>query len=311
MGEPRDSAGVGDIWTLDYPFDYWDNRIQKLDPENPHDALDAIFIHSHLADVYVTALTARINRPNFAWYVIKNELPTREIYNTLEHLEETVDGKTRYYVEKLLSKPEGFVTVELPDGWDENVDYETAFANQFLGCPADFNSEEQTIQPRYDPQGYMAVCNAVINYWDESRDFLNDFKHGFRVIPFTWERLEWLYENNLITADIDLEEVRANYDEPESDWTYDFWRMDVGSDTSVGTPVKLEIYTADINRCIAFSKLTLKLIFNLFDRQHKQLFEDAIEDIFGSMTVTQGENQSIIHQQYSLETRFYETSTAE
>lgn len=87
--------------------------------------------------------------------------------------------------------------------------------------------------------------------------------------------------------------------------------MDVGSDTSVETPVKLEIHTADINRCIAFSKLTLKLIFNLFNRQHKQLFEDEIEDIFGSMTVTQGENQSIIHQQYSLETRFYESSAAE
>lgn len=38
MGEPRDSAGVGDIWTLDYRFDYWDDRIQKLDSENPNDA---------------------------------------------------------------------------------------------------------------------------------------------------------------------------------------------------------------------------------------------------------------------------------
>lgn len=90
---------------------------------------------------------------------IKNEIPTQEIYNTLEHLEETVDGKTRYYVEKLLSKQEGFVTVELPAGWDENVDYETAFANQFLGCPAAFNSEEQTIQPRYDPRG---ICRFVM-----------------------------------------------------------------------------------------------------------------------------------------------------
>lgn len=57
----------------------------------------------------------------------------------------------------------------------------------------------------------MPVCNAVINYWDESRDFLNDFKHVFRVIPFTCKILDWLYENDLITADIDLEEVRANY----------------------------------------------------------------------------------------------------
>lgn len=223
MDSPRDSAGVGDIWTRDYPFEYWENRIQKLYRENPHDALDAIFLHSHLADIYVTVLAARINRPNVAWYVIKNELPTREIYNTLEHLEETVDGETRYYVEKLLSKPEGFVTVDLPDEWAKNVGYETAFVNQFLGCPANFHFEKQTIEPLYDPQGYMAACNAVINYWDQTGDFLNDFKHGFRVIPFTWARLEWLYENNLITVDVGLEEVQENYTELASDWTYDFW----------------------------------------------------------------------------------------
>jgi hypothetical protein len=291
---------------MDYPFDYWENRIQKLTPGNPHDALDALFLHSHLADVYVTALTARMKRPNFAWYVIKDELPTREIYSTLESLEETLDGETRYFVEKLLEKPEGFVSVDLPDGWAENVDYETAFANQFLGCPAEFNSSEQAIEPIYEPDGYMALCNLVLNYWDQTTDYLNDFKHGFRIIPFSWERLEWLYEEDLVAADVDLKTVQDGYTEPESDWTFDFWRMASASDSEPGTPVHVEIHTADIERCVAFSKLTLKLLFNLFDQERKKLFEEEFETLFGSRTVSPGDTQKLIHEQYSLETRFYE-----
>lgn len=308
MDSRRNQTDVTDILTMDYPFEYWDNRIQKLTPENPYDALDALFIHTHLADVFVTALTARMKRPNFAWYVIKEELPTREIYNILEVLKETVDGKTRYYVEKLVERPEGFCAVNLPDSWEENVDYETAFANQFLGCPAEFNFEDQTIEPVYDTEAYMALCNAVLNYWDETTNYLNDFKHGFRIIPFSWERLEWLYSEGLVEADTDLEAIRDQYREPESDWTFDFWRMAAATDSEPGTPVHLEVHTADIERCVAFSRLALKLLFNLFDRDHKQLLEEEIEELFGATMVGQGDTQSIIHEQYSFQTRFFEAN---
>lgn len=87
--------------------------------------------------------------------------------------------------------------------------------------------------------------------------------------------------------------------------------MEVGNDAAVGTPVQLEIHTADIDRYLAFAKLTLKLIFNLFDQERTWRIEDEIEELFGSITVTQGENQRIIHQQYSLETQFYENDVVE
>lgn len=308
MDSPYDSAGVGNIWNAHYPFDYWDNRIEKLNPHNPHDALDAIFVHSHLADVYVTILTAKMKRPDYAWYVIKNELPTYEIYSTLEELEETVSGETNYYLDKLLEKPEGLVTVELPDEWDENIDYETALANQFLGCPAEFNQEKQKIETLYDPRAYIAVCNSVINYWDENGALLNDFKHGFRIIPFNWETVEWLYENDIVSADVAIEEAKDNYDKIGSSWTYDFWRMETDEEDAekTGTPVNLEVHTADINKCIAFSRLILKLIYNLFDKSYKQTIESDLENLFGTKELGINSQIPIMHQQYSFQTTFRE-----
>jgi len=306
MNSTRNQADVTDIWTMDYPFDYWDTRIQKLSSGNPYDALDAVFIHSHLADVFVTALTARMKRPNFAWYVIKEELPTHEIYETLEILKETMEGEAQYYLEKLVERPEGFCSVNLPDGWAENVDYEIAFANQFLGCPAEFNFDDETIDPLYDPEDYMAVCNAVLNYWNETTNYLNDFKHGFRIIPFSWERLEWLYSEGLVESNSSFEDIRDQYREPESDWTFDFWRMAAATDSKSGTPVHLEVHTADVERCVAFSKLTLKLLFNLFDREYKQMIGEEIEELFGGTVIGPDKSQSIIHEQYSFQTRFFE-----
>lgn len=305
LDSPQDGAGVGNIWTAHYPFDYWDNRIAKLNPHNTQDALDAIFILSHLSDVFVTVLTAKMRRPDFVWYVIKNELkPTREIYNTLEHLEATFDGETQYYIDKLLNKPEDLAHVNMPEEWEENVDYDTAFVSEFLGCPAEIDEEANELQTYYDPRFYIAVCNSVVNYWDENGELLNDFKHGFRVIPFSWKTMEWLFESGVISADVTVEEVKEGYDTLDSDWTYDFWRMEVGKNNGEAIPIELEVHTADIHKCKTFSQLILKLVYNMFETGAALTIDDEIESIFGTDEIKP--QVPVMHQQYSLHTSFTE-----
>lgn len=307
----RGKPTVGDIWRKAYPFTYWKRRINKLELGNSHDALDALFIHSHLADTFATVLSARMRRPKNPWYAVKDELYTPDIYDTLETLKRTENGETRYFIEVLLEQPEGYVTLDLPEGWKENVDYETGFVNQFLGCPARFDEDAKHIETLYDPKGYMVVCNAVLNYWNEIGTLMNDFKHGFRILPFEWDHATWLFESDLINVETDIDALREGYTEMDADWKFDFWRMETGNDDEPGTPVTLEVHTVDVERCIAFSSLTLKLLYNIFDKNRTQKIGEDIELLFGSSEVRQGDSFTILHQQFEFESRFEESKPEE
>ena len=66
------------------------------------------------------------------------------------------------------------------------------------------------------------------------------------------------------------------------------------TDSETGTTVHLEVHTADVEHSVAFSKLTLKLLFNLFDREHKRLIGEEIEELLRATVVGQADNQSVI-----------------
>jgi len=34
-----------------------------------------------------------------------------------------------------------------------------------------------------DPDLYLAMVNATLNFWKRNKALLNDLKHGFRVLP--------------------------------------------------------------------------------------------------------------------------------
>ncbi|MFC6614828.1 hypothetical protein ACFQAS_07630 [Halopenitus salinus] len=40
------------------------------------------------------------------------------------------------------------------------------------------------------PEKYVAACNAVVNFWKDHTQPLNDLKHGFRLLPFDRDTFE-------------------------------------------------------------------------------------------------------------------------
>jgi hypothetical protein len=295
---PHQSA-VLNIWNANYPFDYWDNRIAKLNPHNSQDALDALFVLSHLTDIYVTVLTAKLRQPDFLWYTITDDTRIWDIENVLDELEGEKNGQDFYFIENILNQSENLIEIEPVGEWGDNLDPTTALVNQILGCPADFDEENKEISLYYEPEMYLAVSNAIVNYWAQNRGLLNDFKHGFRVLPFNWETVDYLISEGPAESQ-SLDEIRQDYEEIDADWAFDFWKMEVGEEDNSVIPITLAVYTADVSRCKALSRLVLKLLYNLIDNQLALHISEEVDSIFHGSSDGM---VPILHRQYSFNTK--------
>lgn len=246
-----------DIWKQNYPFEYWDNRIEKINRYNRQDKLETLFILSHLTDVYFHVLAAKLRNPSFPWFMVKEGTLPSDIKEVRRIL--WSDDESRYTIKKVLEQPEELVNFELPK--NEETDLSTVFASEFLGCPAQIN--EEVVKPLFDPDSYIEACNEIVNFKFDNKEILNDFKHGFRILPFHWGTVRYLMEyEDIRIGPNSIEGLKQKYEAVDSDWTFDFWRMKtMGEDP---TRVILEVRTVDIEKCKLACKGVLKLLFNLF-----------------------------------------------
>lgn len=258
-----------DIWQRDYPFTYWHNRIEKVNEYNSQDRLEALYITLQLADLYVHILAARFRNPHFPWLVVKEETRKWHIDKVLDALRIDHGDETPIHLGKLADEPEDLISFEYRDGMEDwDVDLYDWVAADLLGCPVEFDTEnKELVFPTDDPAEYIAVCDAIVNFWDENSELLNDFKHGFRVIPFQLETLEYLADTYDIETDFEgdiVDRIRQEVlQEQTDDWTLLFWRM-ATNDAEDAVKVELNVHRAHIRKCMTFSRIILKLLHNLF-----------------------------------------------
>lgn len=83
--EPLDSP-LQELWESNYPIEYWDNRIHKLNPYNTEDGMEALFALLQLVDTYVHILSAKLRDPYYLWYTLKEDTYKPDIDETLDVL---------------------------------------------------------------------------------------------------------------------------------------------------------------------------------------------------------------------------------
>lgn len=293
MSEEYDANGpvpspLRTLWEENYPFDYWHNRILKINPYNPQDKLEALFVFLQLSDTYATLLAAKLHNPYEAWYMIVDQLGNRKTHQTLEFLEvETEDG-TYIDLSMLEGEPEQLTGYEINEDWKGEVSLFDLLAADLLGCPASIDEQQKSIEFAEPPERYVAACNSVVNFWKDHWDLLNDLKHGFRLLPFDTETVESMREMGLLqSSEIDIEERIQEYQESKDEYLY-FWRLEVDEladpeelEDEMEIGMRLVVYKTDVSLCKEMASVALRLLHNLFGRGGEYQVVDSVNSLVG------------------------------
>lgn len=279
------------LWEENYPFDYWHNRILKINPYNPQDKLEALFVLLQLSDTYATVLAAKLINPFEPWYMIVERLkPTIVIHQTLEQLEVETDRGTYIDLSRLEVEPDDLIGYDIQEEWEEEASSFDLLAADLLGCPASIDEQQKSIEFMEPPEQYVAACNGVVNFWKDHTDLLNDLKHGFRLLPFDTGTVESLQEIGLLqSSDIDIEKRIQEYQETKDEYLY-FWRLEVdeladpeelGDEEEVEIGMRVVVYRANVSLCKEMASVTLRLLHNLFGRGGEYEVVDSVDSLVG------------------------------
>lgn len=265
------------LWQYNYPFGYWSNRLEKINPYNEHDKLEALCSLMQLTDIYAHIFAANVRNPELPWFFVKEKTFRGDILDVLDDLR--VDGIPM--VSSLSEDQPDLIGVEVNEGW--NVDEIDAITGGFLGCPAQIDTDAKTVEFEEPPELHRGVCNAILDFADNNTALLNDFKHGFRVIPLTTRDLSYLTESIIRFGDEDEKQFEATLEAleetlAEDAWGFCFARMHT-EDADYGYRCQLDVYHADAWSCYKFAELTLDALYNLVSPDGGRYLEESLKAI--------------------------------
>lgn len=281
-----------EMWRDNYPILYWANRINKVNPLNPHDELEAIFTLLMLADTYVHNLVANAKNPNSPWYFVKERTYPDQIRTFLDKFRSAESERIdlRNYEKDL----ENITYVSPRDGWEVSAPSGNwdarpldIFAWAILGCPGKQDLESNQLVFQDDPEQYIKVCNGVINFRENWKSLLNDLKHGFRLLPFEWESIEGI--EPIIAGHapgFDLDEKREEYQKTKDEFIY-FWRLVGKAGRATEQPEVLPeglaagdfglyVYRIDADVCLGLARTMNLLLHNLITVEPVPIVEELV-----------------------------------
>lgn len=279
------------LWQRKYPFGYWYNRLEKINPYNEHDRMEALYSLVQLTDIYAHVFAAYAQNPNLPWFFVKENTFRGDIDKVLEEL--SSEGMAT--VGTLSDNPDGLTTIEAHEEYEiHDLD---AIAAALLGCPYTIKEESKTVEFDEPPDIHRGICNAILDFAGNHTALLNDFKHGFRVLPVTPKDIEWLAETTTEMDEEDeealeemLEELRETL--VEDSWGFCFSRMST-TKTDYGHEVQLDVYHVDAWSCWKFAELTLDALYNLVSARPGVHLKDFLEEI--PELVVEGETTIMEH----------------
>lgn len=230
-----------------------------------------------LTDVYSHIFAANVRNPELPWFFLKEKTYRGDIDDVLDELRS--DGVAM--VGSLSEGPKGLVSIETKEEYD--VAELDAIAAGLLGCPATIDEETNSVEFDESPELHRGTCNAILDFAENNTALLNDFKHGFRVIPLTPEDLETLTESIIVFSEEDTEKFEAVLEAMEKElaedqWGFYFARMDAEK-RDYGYECRLDVYHVDAWSCYKFAELTLDALYNLVRPGPGLFLEDSIKEI--------------------------------
>lgn len=281
------------LWLRQYPFRYWDNRIKKVNRYNPEDKLEALVLLFRLTDLYTHLFVAQAQNPDQPWFIVKEKAMPWDISDTLDKFSEQTEHGEKIFVENLQSDIEEVISYsETEPEWD--VSKKDWIALDFLGCPAEFDEQEKQVEFLESPDLHYAGANAILNFWRENKPILNDIKHGFRLLPFRAESIDFLLQNDYLEKSEDVNELKGEILEFEEreEWALSFLRMDAqeaGESDPYDYEVSLHLHKIHIDLAVSLSKLALNQLHNLFGRWGVRPIAEEIGYLISRSTSDDGE----------------------
>lgn len=265
------------LWQYRYPFDYWDNRLEKINPHNDQDRLEALYSLVQLTDIYSHVFAAYVRNPEQPWFFIKENTFRGDIDDVLDKLR--TEG--RVMVGTLSENPDGLASIEAVEEFE--IDDMDAIAGALLGCPTTINEEEKTVEFEESPDLHRGVCNAILDFAENHTALLNDFKHGFRILPVTPTDIENLIGSSMLLDEADEEDFELKVNNlretlAEDEWGFSFARMYTES-ANYGYDIQLDFYHVDAWSCYKFAELTLDALYNLISPEDGIHFEESLKEM--------------------------------
>lgn len=279
------------LWQSRYPFEYWSNRLEKINPYNEADRLEALYSLVQISDIYVHIFAAYAQNPDMPWFFLKENTRRWHIDDVLDQLR--TDGLIT--VSGLVEDNEETITVDTRDDFDlHEMD---AVAAGLLGCPYTVDEESKSVHFEEPPELHRGVANAILNFADENRALLNDFKHGFRVLPVTPDDIESMLQSSFRLDEEDQEEFEMKLEElreqhEQDAWAFSFVRIHA-DEQDYGYDFQLDLYHVDAWTCYKFAELTLVALYNLISPGHGDHLEESLLEV--PIDMLEGKDSFINH----------------
>jgi hypothetical protein len=279
------------LWQTHYPFQYWNNRLEKINPYNDADRLEALYSLIQLSDIYAHAFAAYARNPEMPWFFVTEETYRGDIDDVLDALR--TEGIAT--VGTLSKDQDGLVSVEANEEFD--VKEMDAVAAGLLGCPHEIDSKKGEVEFIEEPELHRGVSNAVLDFAENHVPLLNDFKHGFRVLPVTPGYLRKMLGNQFQLPEEQMQEFEAQIDEieeriEEDEWGFSFIRLNTET-ADYGYDCCIDLYHVDAWACYKFAELTLDALYNLITPYGGITLEESLSEV--PLPVLEGEEVLFDH----------------
>jgi len=289
---PQHGSPFKRLWQSQYPFEYWSNRLEKINRYNQADRLEALYSLVQLSDIYLHIFVAYAQDPDMPWFMLKEETLPWDIRDISDELR--LDDMIT--VGSLVENGENTITVETREEFD--IHEMDAIAAGVLGCPYDVDEESMSVEFEESPDLHRGVANAILNFAEGNRALLNDFKHGFRILPVTPDEIELWLQSSVLLNEPDQEEferkLEALREQHEQDeWAFSFVRIDPDDEPEYGYDLHLDLYHVDAWTCYKFAELTLDALYNLISPGHGKLLEESVSEI--PIEMLEGKDSFIDH----------------
>lgn len=264
------------LWHTHYAFEYWYNRVEKINPHNDRDRLEALFCLGELAELYSRSFSAILQNPNYAWYYLDDIITVNDIEDTFELLADQAEltiGKASK-VTGLTNK----VDTEESMKWSA-LD---ALSIGLLGMPQEVDENGMISLPE-SPSFHRNICEAILKIAEKQRPLKESFDRGFRVFPVSLDTVKSEIDSTELVNEEQKEAVKQEIESLREQYSTERWPLTYfhinRKKTGRENTVQLFLKHVDAFTCYKLAELVLDALFNLISSGSGYKLNPAISDV--------------------------------
>ncbi|MEA5387327.1 hypothetical protein VB779_09865 [Haloarculaceae archaeon H-GB11] len=268
------------LWRSRYPVEYWDNRLEKLNPYNSADRLDALVVLSELVSEYARTLVAKLREPDGGWATSCATVESWTVAETLDSLvTRTMDGRCVSVRNLLEPTPEGISYEPSTDALA--LDPADALTLDLLACPATVDGGDG-VDFDVDPALYRASVDLLSTLRLEFRALVESASDGCRVIPLDETVLTSLVGERALQRNERLGSLRASLEETDRNL---FVATDAGRSPSQAQPLEMAetvtCFRISVPDCLTAGRVALGHLRRLYGRPAGPEFGRHLTEMVG------------------------------